>query len=172
MFCDSARVCVMCCTIWYRLYNLKDVKITHGEVLILVKLQASASLQISPNSALENLKFIFHKSTTGATARIITTYHLSVRQFLNQYCLFFLLFLCCLENSCFLIRFSLETKILIISLSVFCLCIHNVESLVDNCREVDNRRKQSFVVANTVVACCMHLPYLVFSRIENGLAQS
>ena len=31
---------VMRCTIWYHLYNLKNVKNTHGGVLILVKLQA------------------------------------------------------------------------------------------------------------------------------------
>ena len=30
----------MRCTIWYHLYNLKNVKNTHGGVLILVKLQA------------------------------------------------------------------------------------------------------------------------------------
>ena len=29
------------CTIWYHLYNLKNVKDTHGGVLILVKLLAS-----------------------------------------------------------------------------------------------------------------------------------
>ena len=28
------------CTIWYPLYNLKNVKSTHGGVLLLVKLQA------------------------------------------------------------------------------------------------------------------------------------
>ena len=32
----------MRCTIWYHLYNLKNVKNTHGRVLILVKLQAEA----------------------------------------------------------------------------------------------------------------------------------
>ena len=32
----------MRCTIWYHLYNLKNVKNTHGEVLVLVKLQALA----------------------------------------------------------------------------------------------------------------------------------
>ena len=32
----------MRCAIWYHLYNLKNVKNTHGGVLILVKLQASA----------------------------------------------------------------------------------------------------------------------------------
>ena len=31
---------VVCCAIWYRLYNLKNVKNTHRGVLILVKLQA------------------------------------------------------------------------------------------------------------------------------------
>ena len=30
----------MFCAIWYKLYNLKNVKNTHGEVLLLVKLQA------------------------------------------------------------------------------------------------------------------------------------
>ena len=34
---------VMRCVIWYHLYNLRNVKNTHGWVLILVKLQASAS---------------------------------------------------------------------------------------------------------------------------------
>ena len=32
----------MRCAIWYCLYNLKNVKNTHGGVLILVKLQAEA----------------------------------------------------------------------------------------------------------------------------------
>ena len=31
---------VVCCAIWYHLYNLKNAKKTHGGVLILVKLQA------------------------------------------------------------------------------------------------------------------------------------
>ena len=30
----------MLCAIWYHLYNLKNVKNTHGGVIILVKLQA------------------------------------------------------------------------------------------------------------------------------------
>ena len=33
----------MLCAIWYHLYNLKNVKNTQGGVLLLVKLQASAS---------------------------------------------------------------------------------------------------------------------------------
>ena len=33
---------VACCSIWYHLYNLKNVKNTHGVVLIFVKLQALA----------------------------------------------------------------------------------------------------------------------------------
>ena len=35
---------VMSCAIWCHLYNLKNVKSIHGGVLILVKLQASATL--------------------------------------------------------------------------------------------------------------------------------
>ena len=32
----------MICTVWYHLYNFKNVKKSHGGGLILVKLQASA----------------------------------------------------------------------------------------------------------------------------------
>ena len=32
--------------IWYHLYNLKNVKNIHGEVLLLVKMQAKKSLQL------------------------------------------------------------------------------------------------------------------------------
>ena len=34
------KIIVMFCAIWYYLYNLKNVKNTHGGVLLLVKLQA------------------------------------------------------------------------------------------------------------------------------------
>ena len=40
LFYDQA-VYVVCCAIWYHLYNLKNVKNTHGGVLLLVKLQKS-----------------------------------------------------------------------------------------------------------------------------------
>ena len=33
----------MLCAIWYHLYNLKNVKNTHGGVLLLVKLQAKSN---------------------------------------------------------------------------------------------------------------------------------
>ena len=33
---------VVCCASWYHLYNFKNLKNTHGGVLILVKLQAEA----------------------------------------------------------------------------------------------------------------------------------
>ena len=51
---------VMRCAIWYHLYNLKNVKTTHGGVLILVKLQAETII----------LKFIV------ATAQIIKSNNL------------------------------------------------------------------------------------------------
>ena len=34
------NIIAMFCTIWYYFYNLKNVKNTHGGVLLLVKLQA------------------------------------------------------------------------------------------------------------------------------------
>ena len=34
------KVYEMLCVIWYHLYNLKNIKNTHGGVLLLVKLQA------------------------------------------------------------------------------------------------------------------------------------
>ena len=40
-FCESVRVYVVRWAIWYHLYNLKNVKNTHGGLLILVKLQAT-----------------------------------------------------------------------------------------------------------------------------------
>ena len=42
----DTKICrkfVMRCAIWYHLHNLKNVKNTHGGVLILAKLQAEAS---------------------------------------------------------------------------------------------------------------------------------
>ena len=36
----------MRCTIWYHLYNLKNVKNTHGGALLLVKLQASLKVTL------------------------------------------------------------------------------------------------------------------------------
>ena len=47
----------MCCAIWYHLYNLKNVKNTHGGVLILVKLQAGIMGYVQTVSAM--LQFIF-----------------------------------------------------------------------------------------------------------------
>ena len=35
----------MLCLIWYHLYNLKNVKMTHGGVLLLIKLQVEATLK-------------------------------------------------------------------------------------------------------------------------------
>ena len=40
----------MCWTIWYHLYNLKNVKNTHGALLLLVKLQAKACNFTKSNS--------------------------------------------------------------------------------------------------------------------------
>ena len=42
----------MRCAIWYHLYNLKNVKNTHGGVLILVKLQDLIKCVIDWNAAL------------------------------------------------------------------------------------------------------------------------
>ena len=69
-----------------------------------------------------------------------------------------------------LIQFSLEIKILIIFSSVFCLCIHNVKILVDNCRKLSK---------NTIICCCKHCSCLLYasaifsiSRVESWLAPS
>ena len=39
---NTKKLYVMRCAIWYHLQNLKNVKNTHGRVLILLKLQAKA----------------------------------------------------------------------------------------------------------------------------------
>ena len=41
-YCQMRGYTVMRCAIWYHLYNLKNVKNTHGGVLLLVKSQAKA----------------------------------------------------------------------------------------------------------------------------------
>ena len=46
----SNCIYVMRCAIWYHLYNFKNVKSIHGEVLILVKLQALACKFIKINT--------------------------------------------------------------------------------------------------------------------------
>ena len=43
-------VFVVHCAIWYHLYNFKNVKNTHGGVLILVKLQASSFIKSFPKT--------------------------------------------------------------------------------------------------------------------------
>ena len=48
---------VMCCVIWYHLYYLKNVKNTHGGILLLVRLQASVFwiVQMVPYRATLNI---------------------------------------------------------------------------------------------------------------------
>ena len=45
----------MCCTIWYHLYNLKNVKNIHGRVLFSVKLEAEHAFCIS-NTFISNAR--------------------------------------------------------------------------------------------------------------------
>ena len=42
--CDNKGIYVMLYVIWHHLQNLKNMKNTHGGVLLLVKLQAEATL--------------------------------------------------------------------------------------------------------------------------------
>ena len=52
----------MRCLIWYHLYNLKNVKNTHGGVLILVKLQLEATFKAQFMKKLSNSEAEFKKS--------------------------------------------------------------------------------------------------------------
>ena len=52
----------MCCAIWYQLYNLKNVKNTHGGVSLLVKLQAKSKwYQIAQNITNKHWEEITHR---------------------------------------------------------------------------------------------------------------
>ena len=42
MVSEKREIVKTLCAIWYHLYNLKNVKNTHGEMLLLVKLQEEA----------------------------------------------------------------------------------------------------------------------------------
>ena len=48
------------CAIWYHLYNFKNVKNTHGGVLLLIKLQASAC-NFTKSNTLPGAFFMFFK---------------------------------------------------------------------------------------------------------------
>ena len=48
----------MRCAIWYHLYNLKNVKNTHGGVLILVKLQAIWDIRAFFNGGYDNFNIV------------------------------------------------------------------------------------------------------------------
>ena len=53
---------VMCYAIWYHLYNFKNVKNIHGEVLLLVKLQAKAKARnFTKSNTLPWVFFMFSK---------------------------------------------------------------------------------------------------------------
>ena len=58
---------VVRCAIWYHLYNLKDVKNTHGSVLVLVKLQAEACNFTKRNTPW--VFFTFLNCTNGTKSR-------------------------------------------------------------------------------------------------------
>ena len=47
----------MLCPIWYHLYNYKDVKNTHGGVLLLVKLKAKRKI-LALRSYIVDLNFV------------------------------------------------------------------------------------------------------------------
>ena len=58
----------MRCAIWYHLYNLKNVKNTHGGVLLLVKLQAlSHSFRDTHREFWQYLEYQFQESTRAAS---------------------------------------------------------------------------------------------------------
>ena len=64
----------MRCAIWHHLYNLKNVKNTHGGVLILVKLQAEACIFTKINTP-PWLFFTFLKLCKWHQIAQRTTYH-------------------------------------------------------------------------------------------------
>ena len=60
----------MLCAIWYHLYNIKNVKNTHGELILLVKLHVEAcnfTKSITPPSVLF-MFFKLHKYTKSRKA--------------------------------------------------------------------------------------------------------
>ena len=59
---------VVRCAIWYHFYNLKNVKNTHGGVMILVKLQASACSFTEINTP-PWVYFMFLNCTNGTKSR-------------------------------------------------------------------------------------------------------
>ena len=60
---------VMFCAIWYYLYNLKNVKNTHGRVSLLVQLHAFIVCNFTKSSTPPWVFFTFFKCTNGTKSR-------------------------------------------------------------------------------------------------------
>ena len=56
------RVYVMRCAIWYHLYNLKNVKNTHGGVLLFVKMQATVIGRLHSDQALHRIVLVARRN--------------------------------------------------------------------------------------------------------------
>ena len=69
--------------IWYHLYNFKNVKNTHGRVLLLVKLQASKLTIKTPERRHWNILpwvfFMFFKSINGTKSRNASHINLPIK---------------------------------------------------------------------------------------------
>ena len=67
---------MMRCAIWYHLYNLKNVKNTHGEVLFLAKLQAfSLQLYYTKSNTSPWMFSSFLNYTNGTKSRKTSRLH-------------------------------------------------------------------------------------------------
>ena len=65
----------MFCPIWYHLYNAKNIKSTHAGILLLVKLQASATHHIYSISfsfaVFLHWSFLLYFKILGATCEVV-----------------------------------------------------------------------------------------------------
>ena len=74
----------MFCAIWYILYNLKNVKNTHGGVLLLVKLQAHAKHHICQFFIFRNQLIIFNDVTFSKFLDLYPNYFLRFSRTFNN----------------------------------------------------------------------------------------
>ena len=82
----------MLCAIWYHLYDLKNVKNTHGGELLLVKLQAAACNYTKGNTPPWVFFTFFELYKWYQIAQHITFYHENKKMIENEWKIPFALF--------------------------------------------------------------------------------
>ena len=149
----TTLICETFCTIWYHLYNFKNVKNTHGSVLPLVKLEASAcnfaisntppwvfsrSFNCSNGIKLRKASHIFIKSTTFISC-CFNQFYISDGFNINAICSKLVL-----ATRSFLLKTATRN---LAAITIILFCLNQLETDSDSCCIVFKRSDKFLRVA-------------------------